>query len=198
MIGNLTLAMMRQQQERLRIQENSARLAYQNTTHETTGNGWVAPKDPIYFDTKFTTEPSVTHGSRLVKAPDYRYWKFPQITGGVTDWIVQGGLYVGAHLFFAVDIQPIKLPRTDGSNLSELQSALEAEIMGSANYNRYQTLVLEAYMAQALATNPARTVVHHYLVFSGVALKGMPTEITEELHSDSQIAPLIPPLYANG
>lgn len=195
---DLTLALFQQQQQRQQIQENSARLAYQGTTHTTSGNGWVAPKDPIAFDTKFTSQPTVVHGSVLTKAPNFKYWKFPQITGGVMNWVVQKGLYVGAHVFFAVNVEPIKPPRTDGSNLDELIAARNAETTGSPNYLRYVALINEASMALALAQNPATCVVEHNLLFVGVAVKGMPSIVVEQLNSDSQITPLTPPIYANG
>lgn len=191
---DLTLALFQQQQDRQRIQENSARLAYQSTTHQTTGNGWVAPQDPILFDTKFTAQPNVTSGCVLLQAPNYKYYKYPQVTAGVTSWVIQHGLYVGAHVFFAVQVDPIRPPRTDGSNLAELQAAQAAETSGTPNYVRYSLLIDEATMAVQLALNKAQIVVEHNLLFVGVALKGMPNAVTEQLNSDAQITPLTPPL----
>lgn len=185
------------QQDRARQLENTARLAYQTSVHQTNGAGWTAPKSPLTFDSKFTTQPAVYHGSVLTRAPDYKHYKFPQCSGGVTRWVIQNGLYVGAYLWFSVTCDPIRPPRTDGSNQAALQAAQAGFDSASNSYHQYAALIAEAQEAIYLLAHPANVVVSHNLLFMATGIKGMPSNVEEELHADATLTPLTVPIYAN-
>lgn len=202
--------------ERLRraaVQENSARVATHVVRYQSSGTGYIVPPAAFTFDVKFQNEPAITTGCALIKQPDLNHYGYPVITAGVFKWEQDAnGLYTGAHLFFVVDVQPKRMPRTDGSNLTLLEAQKSAAEQALANsfpgtvdhdYQIYnlsaaKALVDEATEAKYLVLNPAACVVDHFLTFTEVAMKGMPDDVLDTLHSDPEILPITNSMYGDG
>lgn len=91
-------------------------------------------------------------------------------TSGLTAAQAKRALYVGAYLFFVVTVEPLQPPRTDGSNLAQLQTQLSKETR-PVERAALQALIKEAQDALALKANPAKVELTHHLTFTGIALK---------------------------
>lgn len=180
--------------------ENSARHATTFLRHITTGTGSIRT-GLLKFDVVFLEEPSVVSGVVLEQAPDAAHYQLPSVTVGVHRWetkpypseeasgnnktfkdvVLASGtsavdkkkkLYVGAHLFFNVLAAPHYTPRTDGSNLLDLEARLVRTAPGTPEYLNLLALIKEAQEALHLKANPAKVRLVHHLQFQGEALKG--------------------------
>lgn len=196
--------------------ENSARIATSSLRYVTKGTGQITPKDPVMFDVVFTTEPAVLSGLFVSKLPDANHYLYPQVTAGVRDWVTKPNpadhakdpddptrlpFYVGAYLFFVVVAQPLKLPRTDGSNLAGLTTAYTAAQEDAANtfpgttdhtaaLTKLRTLV--ALMAEAreaiyLKAHAPQVGITHHMTFQQTAIKSLPDNVMSEL---GDVAPI--------
>lgn len=103
-------------------------------------------------------------------------------------------LYKGAYMYFVVQIDSIARPRTNGSNLTQLQAQLAQLDVGSADYIATEANIKEAQEALYLTAHPAKADVIFHLMWMGTALKGVPTSVTDELHSDPAATPNVTPI----
>ena len=86
--------------------ENGARLASEVITHRTKDVGQILVAEPIKFTNVFIEPPAILTGMVLVKTPGDG-WRYPMVTAGVHKWLLTTkGLYVGAYVYFHVDVQP--------------------------------------------------------------------------------------------
>lgn len=154
--------------------ENASRPAVCAMRYRTTGAGGILTQ-AIPFDVVFLEAPFATFGFVLEKRPDDRHYALPSISAGVLRWQTQTApngqpIYVGAFLAINVDAPPLFNPRTDGSNLSALVAARNAEA-NPVKRASYQPLIDEAQEAVYLLANPPSATIEHHIRFEGLALK---------------------------
>jgi len=93
-----------------RTRENSARYAQGFASYSTTGVGEYEPPDSLAFGCTFTEQPFVSYGFTVV-TQDLVVGSFPRCSGGVHGWIKNNrNFYIGAFVFFTVDIPTAGLP----------------------------------------------------------------------------------------
>jgi hypothetical protein len=108
---NAFLELQAVQQHTEAIKENSARTARLYVTFQTTGAGQLVPPAPVMFELPMFSEPAVSHGFALARAPDRRYFRLPMVSAGVLRWERNNrGYYVGAYLFFRVEVERLVDP----------------------------------------------------------------------------------------
>ena len=208
-MSDIIVAQQGAQETRAAQAENQARFATYATTHITTGNGFFIDKVPIVFGCSFLVEPIIAHGISIVRAPDTKHWQYPIANSGVYKWMLEANpadsgksandptitpFYVGAYVYFAVKIDPLIYPRTDGSNLAALNAQLT-----TATGDLRTTLeanIAEATEALYLRAHPPTCVLTHSLSFAQVATKNLTDAVTQNLNSDPAVLPNVPPLGA--
>jgi hypothetical protein len=103
-MANLTVAFEDRRSYLGAIEDNAAANARLTLTFDSAGSGEFSTKYPIPFQTTFTAEPTVSTGVAFLggkPVPGY----FPNVGAGVWHWQRDAkGYYVGAWLFFVVDI----------------------------------------------------------------------------------------------
>jgi hypothetical protein len=83
--------------------ENAARNATFTAVYETTGSGDLVPAQAVKFEMPFFSEPSMLSGATLVRLPDRRFYRLPQVTAAVLRWERNTrGFYIGAFMYYRV------------------------------------------------------------------------------------------------
>lgn len=96
-------------------------------------------------------------------------------------------LYKGAYLYFVVVVDPLMRPRSDGSDLADLQAQLTHATGPDAT--KLQKLIAEAQEALWLNAHPPKPVMNFSLTFFGMALKTVSDTVIDGLHSDPSLTP---------
>lgn len=87
--------------------ENASRQAQSFATLNTNGKGDIQLATVVPFDCTFIETPTVAHGFRIDGDTFYDGQALPRVTGGVWKWQRdRRGFYVGAYVFFTVDLPP--------------------------------------------------------------------------------------------
>lgn len=104
-------------------------------------------------------------------------------------------LYTGAYIYIVIAISPVLDVRTDGSNLADLETQL-GETSDPTQEAKLQNLIAEATEALYLIAHPPSAAVTFSLCFKGVALKGLPQGVMDNLNSDPAAAPVTTPVIS--
>lgn len=148
------------QQSRLsQDRENASRPAIVEIQQESSGTGQYRLSKPVIFPIVFRSEPHFTYGSAVIHALNPKVYHDPRGTSGVWGWKRDGaGYYLGAYLWLRVDCDPINpsVPVVTSGPSGPTGPAGPSPFVDDA------------------ATRKA--IVRHYLTFSGVAIKAMPTQ----------------------
>lgn len=126
-----------------------------------------------------TSVPALSTGMAVERAPDLLNTPDPK----------KPVAYIGAYMYFTIFVDPIKRPRTDGSNLSALQSELTTSKPGSIAFKNLTQLVKEARQALDLLGHLPKTTLRHHLTFRGVAMKALHPSIEELAKTRTDLAP---------
>jgi hypothetical protein len=131
--------------------ENASRNAQVEVTYNQTGTGQKRVKEAIIFPVIFKNEPHFTSGSGVVSNPNSDVYHDPRGSSGVYAWKRDGrGYYTGAWVWVRIDMERKPISTRTGQGASR------------------------QYMYQLLA-GQLHTKVTHFLTFSAIAFKDLPT-----------------------
>ncbi len=166
--------------------ENTSRPATVEVKHVSTGLGQQRVKEPLIFPVVFRTEPHFTQGSAVILNPDPKVWADPIGTAGVYAWKRdKRGFFLGAYCWVRVDMS-----RLDGGIIADNQRAtlgnfIQRERMlgwrigntkrGSMEERFARWDLEQTKRAYTAAMTRDKAKVQHYLTFSAVAVKDLPT-----------------------
>jgi hypothetical protein len=143
--------------------ENAARPAVVEVHQQSKGVGQHRMPKAIIFPVVFRSEPHFTFGSAVVKGPNTTLYNDPRGSSGVWAWQRDGaGHYIGAWCWLRVDVDRTAIdvsPTTYESAMKNHQSELARSLTQAK---------------AALDLNKIR--VRHFLSFSAIAVKTLPTK----------------------
>jgi hypothetical protein len=134
--------------------ENASRNAQVEITYLQTGVGQKRIPETLIFPVIFKTQPHFTCGSGVVTNPNHDIWNDPRGTSGVVAWRCDSrGFFIGVRMWvhLAMDRKPITAT-TSGDKA-------------------------KAHQNQQL--NPGKAKVEHFMTFSAVAFKDLPTNTVD-------------------
>lgn len=157
--------------------ENASRIAVVEVQQESKGIGQHRLPKPIIFPVVFRTEPHFTSGCATVSRIHDGLYHDPRGSSGVYAWKRDAkGYYTGAYCWLRVDIEAISsaayntLINTEISAVSQILK--QAEAAKAADYRRKLSMLKQATGVK----NLDKIIVEHYLTFSAVAIKALPTK----------------------
>lgn len=126
--------------------ENSSRAAVVEVQQQSHGVGQYRLAKAVIFPVIFRSEPHFTFGSAVMKGPSTKLFHDPRGSSGVWGWKRnKAGQYTGAMCWLRVDCEQ----RSGGTG--------------------------QAYTTALRGTDLSRVIVRHFMTFSAIAVKKLPT-----------------------